>query len=338
MKSTIFIQSVPHYPTSWGDATNSWNLGSYFTGMAVWHTKEFTQRMGVWNKQSYNIIMDRHPGNDPHKLVIKKAGTEYSQFDNIKFSVDVDMKIAMRYLDQNPRARSVAFGYHCKDGAIPSGDVLSESQWVTRNILGKTNFDNEEEIARDIKSQIISLTDGKPLVEPETRHVSMLVWFYMYRTAELPIYYIIPNPDLMGVGHNIEEQYDDIRYRVIDPHFGTIGDLIFRPKFGRNVGQLSPNKLLVSGDDFEIYPFEGGVYGWGYQEEFPKVNVKVTTDLDFERDPESNKLKFKWKPDQKQGYINIRWNSSSVLDLSMSSHDYNYVQNKCQYTYDVYRR
>ena len=55
MKSTVFIQSIPHYPTSWGDATNSWNLGSYFTGMAVWHTKEFTQQLGVWNKQSYNI-------------------------------------------------------------------------------------------------------------------------------------------------------------------------------------------------------------------------------------------------------------------------------------------
>ena len=86
MKNTVFIQSVPHYPTSWGDACNSWNLGSYFTGMGVWQTKEFTQKLGAWNKQSYNIILDRHPGNEPYKLVIKKAGAEYSQFENIKFS------------------------------------------------------------------------------------------------------------------------------------------------------------------------------------------------------------------------------------------------------------
>jgi hypothetical protein len=306
--------------------------------MAVWHTKEFTQKLGVWNKQSYNIILDRHPGNDPNKLVIKKAGSEYSQFENIKFSADIDLTVGMKHLDQNPRTRSVAFGYQCKDGMIPSGDVLTESTWITRNILGKTNFENEEEIAKDIKSAIISLPDGQPLVEPEERKVEMLVWFYMYRAAEVPIYYIIPNPDLMGISHQIEANYEKIRYRVVDPHFGTIGDLILRPKFSHNVGQMTPNKLLVNGDEFEIYPFEGGVFGWGYQEEFPKVNVKVTTDLDFERDPKSNKLKFKWKDDSKQGFINIRWNSSSVLDLSMSSHDYNFVQNKCQYTYDVYRK
>jgi hypothetical protein len=338
MKKTVFIQSVPHYPTSWGDASNSWNLGSYFTGLGVWHTKEFTQKLGVWSKQSYNIILDRHPGNEPSKLVIKKAGSEYSQFDNIKFSADIDLTVGMNYLDQNPHTRSVAFGYHCKDGMIPSGDVLTQSQWVTRNILGKVNFDNEEEIAKDIKSQIIGLPECKPLVEPETRYLPMLVWFYMYRAADLPIYYIIPNPDLMGISHNIECQYEKIRYRVIDPHFGTIGDLILRPKFSTNVGQMTPNKLLVKGDEFEIYPFEGGVFGWGYNEQVPKVGVKVTTDLDFERDPESNKLKFKWKDESKTGFINIRWNSTSVLDLSMSSHDYNFVQNKCQYTYDVYRK
>lgn len=338
MKSTVFIQSIPHYPTSWGDATNSWNLGSYFTGMAVWHTKEFTQQLGVWNKQSYNIILDRHPGNDPTKLVIKKAGAEYSQFDHIKLSADIDMTVGMRHLDQNPRTRAVAFGYHCKNGAIPSGDVLTESTWITRNILGKTNFEDEEEIAKDVKSRIISLPDCQPLEEPEDRKVQVLVWFYMYRVAELPIYYIIPNPDLMGVSHQIEEVYDNIRYRVVDAHFGTIGDLILRPKFSTNVGQLTPNKLLVNGDEFEIYPFENGVFSWAYGEQFPKVGIKVTTNLEFERDPESNRLKFKWKDDSKQGFINIRWNSSSVLDLSMSSHDYNFVQNKCQYTYDVYRK
>lgn len=338
MKNTVFIQSVPHYPTSWGDASNSWNLGSYFTGMGVWQTKEFTQKLGVWNKQSYNIILDRHPGNEPYKLVIKKAGAEYSQFENIKLSADIDLTVGMKHLEQNPTTRSVAFGYHCKDSVIPSGDVLTESQWVTRNILGKVNFDNEDEIAKDVKSQIISLPSCQPLVEPETRYLPMLVWFYMYRAKEVPIYYIIPNPDLMGISHQIEVAYDTIRYRVVDPHFGTIGDLILRPKFSNNVGQMAPNKLLVSGDEFQIYPFEGGVFGWGYDEQFPKVGIKVTTDLDFERDPESNRLKFKWKDDSKRGFVNIRWNSTSVLDLSMSSHDYNFVQNKCQYTYDVYRK
>lgn len=336
MKKTVLIQSVPHFPTAWGDASNAWNQGSYFTGMAVWHTREFTQKLGIWTKQSYNLIIDKHPEDD-YKLVIKKAGSNYDKFQDITLSCEVDLRVAFDYLDKNPKTKSCAFGYACKGSLPPSTDVLENSVWFTRKTLGKSVFDNEDDIIRDVNARLVTLPELEYMSPTDEKVMGTLVWFFIYRTEEVPIYYIIPNPDLMGIAPQIEKSYDDIRYRVIDAHFGTIGDLIFRPKFSKNVMMLAPNKLLVQ-EDFEIYPFENGVFGWGYQEEFPKVNIKVTTDLILERNPDNNKLKFKFKEGRDRGFVNLRWNSSSVLDLSMSSHDSNYVQNKCQYTFDVYRK
>jgi hypothetical protein len=339
MKKTVFIQSLPHFPTPWGDAKNAWNQWSNFKGLGMWQSGEFTHQISSFSNQRYSILIDTHP-TDPYKLILQKHGINANKFGQINFSTEIDMKVCFDYLDQNPSARTVAFGYHLNpEDKIPTGDVFNGSSWFTRKVV-ETATVGDDKFDDHIQAPLVKLPSEESYhaegVDESTD--SFLIWFFVYRAAELPIYYIIPNPDLMGVATHFEHSRGDVRYRVVDAHFGTIGDLIFRPKFSSDISVMSPNKLFSHKDTFEVYPFEGGIFDWAYKEDVPKVHIKVLTDLKYERDPDTNKLKFTWPDDRKQGFINIRWNSHSVMDLTMSSHDHNFLQNKCQFVYDIYRK
>jgi hypothetical protein len=59
MKKTVFIQMIPHYPTSWGDATASWNIAAFVKGLGTWLVRAYTQKLKFWTRQNFNIILDR---------------------------------------------------------------------------------------------------------------------------------------------------------------------------------------------------------------------------------------------------------------------------------------
>lgn len=335
MIKTVFIQTIPHYPTAWGDAINSWNIGSYFRGMGSWHAREFTQQLGLWNRQNYNIIVDKHP-TDADKLLIRKAGVP-AQIQNGNFCVEVDLKTAFDYLDESPETRTCAFGYFIDaDKEVPTADMFSGCTWFARDQGDKKVYKTDEEIQAHTHSKLMFLPSREHVSDDSK--LSSLVWFFIYRSGELPIYYIIPNPDLLGVSKRIEDVLSsDVRYRMVDQHFGTVGDLIFRPSFSNNVVPLTPSKVMV-GDEFEIRPFENGVFSWGFKEDFPKVSIKVVTDLEYVKYPESNRIRFKFSSKEKdRGFVSLRWNTGTLMDISMSSYTYDYVQNKCHVMYDVYR-
>jgi hypothetical protein len=163
------------------------------------------------------------------------------------------------------------------------------------------------------------------------------VWFFLYRAIDLPLYYIIPNPDMLGVAIRFNDIVDDdIRYMVTEPHFGTVGDLIFRPQYSKNAVQMTPTKI-AAGERFHIDPFRGGVFEWGFKEQVPKVGIKVYSNLEYKRDEHTNRIYFKFNEGQQQGYVNLRWNSNALMDLAQSSHSFDNLQNKCTLTLDVYR-
>jgi hypothetical protein len=159
----------------------------------------------------------------------------------------------------------------------------------------------------------------------------------MYKAVDLPIYYIIPNPELMGIATNIDQaSNEEIRYMGVDAHFGSVGDLIFRPSFSSNALEISPTKV-VAGDKFHLTPFERGIFRFSYNETVPKVKIKVHTNLDYTQDELTNKITFEFKPGQETGYINIKWNYLGIMELTQSSRSLDLIENKCRFTFDVYR-
>lgn len=334
MKRTVFIQNIPHYPTAWGDATASWNLASFFKGMGTWYAKLYQQRLKFWSKQNFNIILDSIP-NEPTKLLLRHFAVPKSS-SGIELRKIIDITKAMDYLDANSfPGKSCAFGifFDPSHTNFSTEYVINESVWFTRQ--PHDYVVEEKEAERHIKSKIIRLDNLTPITE--SNNIGTIVWFFLYRAVDLPIYYLIPNPDMLGVAINFNDiEEESIRYFVTEPHFGSVGDLIFRPSFSRNVVQISPGKI-VGGERFYIDPFRGGVFEWGFKEQVPKVAIKVYSNLQYHHDESTNRIYFNFEHDQHQGYINLRWNSNSLMDFSQSSRSLDNLQNKCVLTFDAYR-
>jgi len=334
MKKTVFIQNIPHYPTAWGDAVASWNLASFFKGMGTWYAKDYQQQLKFWSKQSFNIILDSDR-DDASKLVLR-----HYMIPKVPGGADlrksIDLREAFKYLDENPGRRTVAFGvfFDPKQSNFSTEYVINESKWFTRE-PHDLQVDDESLADHYTHNKFIRLGETEPITNES--NIGTIVWFFLYRAIDLPLYYIIPNPDMLGVAINFNDIIsDDIRYMVTEPHFGTVGDLIFRPKYSRNVVQMTPDKI-AAGENFHIDPFRGGVFEWGFKEQVPKVPIKVYSNLEYIRDETTNRIYFKFNEGQQHGYVNMRWNSNALMDFSQSSHSFDNLQNKCTLTLDVYR-
>ena len=332
MKKTVFIQMIPHYPTSWGDATTSWNLAAFVKGLGTWLLRAYTQKLKFWTRQNFNIILDIDP-NKPSQIILKNymAGSSMVKV--------IDMQVAFDYLDKEDEdtfSRTCAFGIFFDPGQtdFSTNTIIKKSEWFYRpphHICIKKDTDIEQAITTKFKSIETQKDIG------EDSNLNCLVWFFVYRATDLPIYYIIPNPDLLGVAFNFNNiENADVRYMTVDPHFGTIGDLIFRPTFSNNVVLMTPEKI-VAGQTFHMEPFKGGVFEWKFKENIPKMPIKIFSDIEYKQEEHTNKIIFNFKEGQERGYVHMRWNSNSLLDLSMSSRSFNNLQNKCNITLDVYR-
>lgn len=335
MKKTVLIQTLPHYPTPWGDATASWNLASFFKGMGTWVARAYSQKLKFWSRQNFNIIIDVDK-QDCSKLLLKHFVAS-TAMQGQGFQKQIDMQPAFDYLDQDSARRTCAFGvfFDPNKGSISPDYIINNSQWFTRS-PHELVVEDEQRIEQCLDHKFCFLPDQTP-IDNNAKDLISIVWFFVYRAVDLPIYYIIPNPDMLGVAFNFNDvENADVRYATTEPHFGTIGDVIFRPSYSKNVVQMTPTKI-AAGEEFDIIPFKGGIFEWGFKEQVPPVPIKVFTNLNYTRDPSTNRIHFKFNENQETGYIHMRWNSNALMDLAQSSHSFENLQNKCQLTYDVYK-
>jgi hypothetical protein len=335
MKKTVFVQNVPHYPTAWGDWLQNINLTTVQKGVGVWSIREYYQTLHYWSKQNFNLCIEMNKDN-PKQLILDHFFAQ-NKGDRQSLSTIIDMQIAFDYLDADPKHRWCAFGMFFNPDNFNLGHttISQRSNWIGRE-SNHRGFSTDEEIDKMLDSKFFYLTDPS-VVHDTSSNIHTIIWFVMVRAADVPIYFIVPNPDLIGVSPRIDDtKSDDVRYHLINQHFGTVGDTIFRPSFSNNVIPLTPDKI-VAGDKFHITPFEHGIFSWGYQEQFPKVNLKVHTNLNYQRDPNTNKITFEFNPGQDHGYLQIKWNSGTTMDLTQSSPSLDNIENKCKITLDVYK-
>jgi hypothetical protein len=335
MKKTVLIQSTPHWPTAWGDSLQAWNVASIFSFPSTHIIRDYRQQLGFWTKNSFNIILDVDK-QDANYIKLGHFFTQKNSSDMMTKRIDI--RDAIAYLDNDPQVRTCALGTFFDDSEVGSSqmNMISNARFFARAphpVIANT----PEKLEEYLDSKFFYLDNPAEERNPTSGRVNCLCWFFMYKAVDLPIYYIIPNPDLLGIDSNIDQSSnDDIRYMGIDAHFGSVGDIIFRPGFSSNVKELSPTKI-VAGDKFHIVPFEKGVFGFAYNEVVPKVSVKVHTNLNFVRDPETNKVTFEFKEGQDQGYVHLRWNSATIMDITQSSRSLDLIENKCKVTFDVYK-
>jgi len=336
MKRTVFVQNVPHWPTVWGDCLADINLTYLQTGLGLWSIREYYQTLHYWSKNNFNLCLDVVK-NDPKFLSLDHFYKKNTGDDNAFNSAKIDMQMAFDYLDQDPMQRYCIFGLPFEPDNFNVGPdtITDRSNWISR-IHKHGSVGSEDEANEVLDSKFFLLADPSNL-HTVSNVLHVVAWFFLWRATDLPIYYLIPNPDLIGVSPTIDAtDSDEIRYHVINPHFGPIGDTVFRPSFSSNVKKLTPQKI-VAGDKFHVVPFEDGVFHWHYKEQFPKVPLKISSNLKYERDPETNKITFEFNPGQESGYFQIRWGSGSAWDVVNASPSLDFIENKCKITIDVHK-
>jgi hypothetical protein len=336
MKKTVIVQQLPHYPTPWGDIQNAWNVGGFYKGLGIWEARDYYQRLSCFSKNNFNITIGRNKTKES-TLTLYHFFKQHLP-NRERLSIDIDMQTAFDYLDEDPASRSVAFATVFDENTnVDNQYITNNSRWITRLLDSENRLaQNEETIEGHLKSEFVYLPD-RSLVKSGSSKVLSIVWFFLYRTGELPIYYLVPNPDLTAISPYFDtEEDEEVRFWTTEAHFGSIGDIIFRPSMSKNIAYLG-NSKIVAGDKFWLKPFGNSIFQWRYQEEVPKVNIKVISNLNWTRDPDSNKVYFEFKDGQEQGYIHIRWNENTVMGLSQTARSLGGLENKCVVTLDVYR-
>ena len=339
MNPTVIIQNQPHYPTPWGDAVNAINSASWYHGLGIWKAREYSQTLGFWAKTHFNIVLGRHPDKDSTLILYHFLNQNLPQTSATpKLYKEIDMQIAFDYLDANPKANSIGFGtlFDPNKDKIDNSFITQNSCWFTRETVG-TGFSHNSPEEAETSRQFVRMPE-EDVVDKDAKRIYAITWFFMYRAVDLPIYYVIPNPDMMGVAPSVdtEDKNAPVRFYVTTPHFGSIGDLVFRPTFSKNIAHIAPSKV-IAGDEFWVEPFGNGLFSWKYQETVPKTNIKVISNLDWTIDSKSNRVHFKFKPDQEQGYVSIRWNENGVMGLTQTAISLDNLANKCNIMLDVYK-
>jgi len=335
MKKTVFIQNQPHYPTVWGDCVQTINLTAMRRGLGPWIGKDFHQRLSLWSKQNFNLSID-YDRQDPTRLYLDHFYAQNTG-SRRKNTCVIDLKIAFDYLDADPKHRWCLYGLLFNPGEMTLGPefIAENSFWIARKTRKGFNITEEEE-PDVINSKLFFLENGNE-VDENSPVIHNITWFFLYRAAELPIYFLIPNPDMIGVTPYIDDvDTEQLRFHVINPHFGPIGDTIFRPTFSANVKVLDAQKI-VTGEKFHVIPFDHGVFRWRFKEEFPKVNLKVISNLIFKKDEETNKIYFEFNSNQETGFFQIIWGNYTWADLLNSSRSLDFIENKCKITIEVYK-
>jgi hypothetical protein len=298
MKPVVLFSCGDTTPTPWDDITNAWN-------------KKFVNH-GWWYSMDDAPSYIYHYKRDRSKLVFAKSQDEKKQFILIKDFVgennphfkdvnrEIDMKFIMTWLNQN-KNKSLGFGALIKDlQSGPSTDPLQSAIYYTRE-----NFPD---------GHVVDAKNGREVTSEDEDVTQIITYFYAYRLADQPVYFIIFNPEAVALDGNVEFSGERAHYRIIDQHAGSFANQMLTPKMSKNAFPLDSNWYVVAGDKFtmDVGKLSSITNAYGI---YPQA-VKVMSDLKVVHE-KGNKYTVHFNEGQTHGFISLRLNTGTMLDYSL---------------------
>lgn len=180
------------------------------------------------------------------------------------------------------------------------------------------NINNHQDAVQNA-SFYMRRTDGK-VVNVVTAEVienpNFIPWFFVFKTKDLPLYYIVMNPHAVQITGNFDGEYGDNKVYAISNHLKNLNDLIFKPKLSKNARQIGDHNIMVKGDSFTVEPFGTWFVKKHLEGFFDGVQIKVDTNFDFT--VEGNKVRINTL-NKKRGFLSIRWNTGTVMDMTFNA-------------------
>lgn len=290
MTKVFLIQTEMGIPDPWNDSINMSNvavnpgLGSVNNNNAQAYESQMSFFQRVDNR--FVISSSDHSGAD---LILKKP---YS-VDNIHLGIQIKLDDIASMIEKTP--------FNIVLYASPFNNVRNHQEAVESATF----------YSRISTGEVVNLKTNDIVENP-----TFIPWFFAYKTKDLPLYYIVMNPYSIQITENFEGQYGENKVYTISNHLKNISELIFKPKFSRNVRQIGDHNLVVRGDEFTVQPFDT----WFVKKHFPDFfeNVAVKIDTNFEYSIADRKIKIN-SLNKKRGFLSVRWNSGTLMDMTFGA-------------------
>jgi len=159
---------------------------------------------------------------------------------------------------------------------------------------------------RNVDGNIINLITE----EIYTSDVTLIPWFFAFKTTDVPLYYIVPNIHTVQIPYIIEDDdHPTDRTYTLDSHLGSFNKTIFYPALSNNAKLINETNIMVKGNTLTIDPFAGWFAKSKLKGFFDPNLVKCSSSYEYTKD--ENGLHF--NINTQSGYIIIRWNTISAM-------------------------
>jgi hypothetical protein len=291
IKRVFLLQTEVGTPDPWDDSINLANVGIR-PGLGLSNNASgFDNKIHFFQRVDNRFSISHSVYSESH-LVLKRPYSTHDPSNEVPLNFDVIGKL----LDDTT--------WKCHDGrakVILLGSVINESDKSQQEAIAKAAF-----YVRD-QEKIIDIITGDVYDNPK-----IIPWLFCYKTDDTPLYYIVLNPHSVQCINDIEGVYNENAVYTVSNHLKNLNEVIFKPKFSRNVRVIGEHNILVRGDSFTVDPFGT----WFVKAHFPDFfkNAKVKVDTNFDYAWEDGKIKVNLLNKEK-GYFIIRWNTGTGMDL-----------------------
>lgn len=305
MKRLFLFQMGNGVAHSWDDAMAVVNMG-LTPGLGVNtsnNPESYVSQIEFFEKVDNRFVVA--PSSDPQADIVLTKPYTTEGYHSVH-------KLQMNYIASVMEGTEIAMFATVWDRAKDHNSAIENASFYTREPL----YDKD--------SVIKDMTTGEVLDNP-----TMIPWFFVYKTKELPVYYVILNPYYIQHSGQFDGWYKDNYIFGVTGHHKNLSEIIFDPQFSRNVRKVGEHNLFIKGNEFTAKPFGTWFVNRHMQEFFDDAKVKVDTNFEYQIVDGVIHLNTN---DKKKGYLCVRWNSGTVMDMTFRASNNRFFK---EYVIDV---
>lgn len=299
MKSIVFFQCGLTQSTPWLDVIQSWNNKPLNKGYYVTPANSESQ-LYQFEKSENKILFNKNIGyvSDQYDFILTKNFIMPGMELNKSITRGLDINFITTWLNEN-EDKSLGFGAFLNTGTHV--DIINHSVYYTRQPFPS--------------GHIYDITNNQYLTSKLDERLDTVTWFYAYKVKSAPIYILVFNPSLVIFGDEVDFETETTKYRKLDQHLGDLSTQILKPKFGKNTYALDDKWQVIRGEEFTFDVGGFSVLTLALKETIDYKLLKIVSDLNIVH-LSGTKYKARFKKNQYTGYISIRLNTFTPMDLT----------------------
>lgn len=304
----IYIKYQTPVGKGWADAATGFNI--YATGDGRNINKDLT------TLKMYNQVAQEYHRTDYRVQIFAPQATLPENYLAIGFPTTVENQtIGIAPIDvglitttlENPNYNEVYFAFTPSEYPDGAGDldVITKSSYYSRNLeTGK----------------IENVKTGTVIEDPA---VSLTFWYTVKKVKNTTIYYMLVNPELVAIVHDIDNSLNDIEYRVLDDNDGSFGESLLNPSIESGGLFISKDMIFATGETLVIDILGNSIiHGYSGQKlpasKLPAVDLVVESSAPY---TVNNNLITLDLAGKSTAYVAYKWVTGTTLDASYVTED-----------------